>query len=70
LRIGVIYLLQDPVRPGVKLLKRLKESRMEHGVIRYWVQGDNPNSSDSRDWGWIDSEQFLGKVIVRYKKGN
>jgi len=70
LRIGGIYLLQDPVRPGVKLLKRLKESRMEHGIIRYWVQGDNPNSSDSRDWGWIDSEQFLGKVIVRYKKGN
>ena len=68
--VGKVYLVADPIRPGVKLLKRLKESRMEHGVIRYWVQGDNPNSSDSRDWGWIDSEQFLGKVIVRYKKGN
>ena len=70
LRIGGIYLLQDPARPGVKLLKRVKESRMEHGVIRYWVEGDNSNSSDSRDWGWIDCEQFLAKVILRYKKGN
>ena len=40
LKIGAVYLIQDPNRPGVKLLKRLKESRIEHGVIRYWVEGD------------------------------
>ena len=52
LRIGGIYLLQDPVRPGVKLLKRLKES------------------TDSRSWGWLTRDQFLGKVVLKYRKGN
>ena len=70
LKIGKLYLISDPIRPGVKLLKRLTQTRIEHGVIRFWVEGDNPNSSDSRDWGWIDGEQFLAKVILRYKKGN
>jgi signal peptidase I len=68
LKIGVVYLVQDPNRPGVKLLKRLKESRMEHGVTRYWVEGDNPLSEDSRIWGWIESGQFLAKVMLKYKK--
>jgi len=70
LRIGRLYLVADPERPGVALLKRLKQSRMEHGVIRYWVEGDNPASTDSRHWGWLESEQILGKVLIRYKRGD
>ncbi len=70
LRIGKLYLVADPVRPGVALLKRLKQSRMEHGVIRYWVEGDNPASTDSKNWGWLESEQILGKVLIRYKRGD
>jgi nickel-type superoxide dismutase maturation protease len=69
LKIGKLYLISDPIRPGVKLLKRLTQSRMEHGAIRYWVEGDNPRSTDSRSWGWLDSSQFLGAVLLRYKKG-
>ena len=70
LRIGKLYLVADPVRPGVALLKRLKDSRMEHGVIRYWVEGDNSASTDSKNWGWLESEQILGKVLIRYKRGD
>ncbi|MBM3698405.1 MAG: S26 family signal peptidase [Actinobacteria bacterium] len=69
LKIGKLYLITDPERPGVALLKRLKHTRMEHGVMRYWVEGDNPASTDSKSWGWIESEQFLGKVLIRYKRG-
>ncbi|MFM8191586.1 MAG: S26 family signal peptidase [Candidatus Nanopelagicus sp.] len=69
LKIGKLYLITDPERPGVALLKRLKHTRMEHGVMRYWVEGDNPASTDSKSWGWIESEQFLGKVLFRYKRG-
>jgi hypothetical protein len=39
-------------------------------VIRFWVEGDNPGSTDSRSWGWLDSSQILGKVLLRYKKGD
>ena len=70
LKIGADYLIQDPNRPGVKLLKRLKESRIEHGVIRYWVEGDNPLSEDSRSWGWLETEQFIARVVLKYRKGS
>ncbi len=70
LKIGSVYLIQDPNRPGVVLLKRVKESRMEHGVIRYWVEGDNSNSEDSKKWGWLEDEQFFGKVILKYRRGS
>jgi len=70
LKIGSVYLIQDPNRPGVVLLKRVKESRMEHGVNRYWVEGDNSNSEDSKKWGWLEDEQFFGKVILKYRRGS
>ena len=67
--IGKLYLISDPIRPGVKLSKRLTQTRIEHGVARYWVEGDNPQSTDSRNWGWLESSQILGQVLLRYKKG-
>lgn len=70
LRIGKVFLVADPVRPGVALLKRLTQSRIEHGVTRYWVEGDNPASTDSKNWGWLETEQMLGKVLIRYRKGS
>ena len=70
LKIGSVYLIQDPNRSGVVLLKRVKESRMEHGVLRYWVEGDNSNSEDSKKWGWLENEQFFGKVILKYRRGS
>lgn len=70
LKIGVVYLVQDPNRPGVKLLKRLKENRLENGITRYWVEGDSPLSEDSRNWGWIDEKLFLAKVVLKYRSGS
>jgi signal peptidase I len=70
LKIGVVYLVQDPIRPGVKLLKRLKANRMEHGITRYWVEGDSPLSDDSRNWGWLEGELFLAKVVLKYRSGS
>ena len=69
LLIGQVYLIQDPNREGVKLLKRLIKSEINQGVTKYWFEGDNPASTDSRSWGWLDLQQILGKVILRYKKG-
>ena len=67
LKIGSVYLVSDPVRPGVKLLKRLKEQRVNNGVIEYWVEGDSLISEDSRKWGWLGRDQFLAKVVIRYR---
>jgi hypothetical protein len=38
--------------------------------MRYWVEGDNLQSTDSRDWGWLEQNQLLARVLIRYKKGN
>jgi signal peptidase I len=69
LKNGAVYLVADPIRPGIHLIKRLKESRMEHGVTRYWIEGDNFESTDSRKWGWVEQDRFIAKVLFRYKKG-
>jgi len=66
LKIDSVYLVSDPIRPGVKLLKRLKEQRVNNDVIEYWVEGDSLISEDSRKWGWLGRDQFLAKVVVKY----
>jgi signal peptidase I len=68
LKVGKVYLIEDPKRPGIKLIKRLKQTRMEHGVLWLWVEGDNSGSTDSRSWGWIRCDKFIAQVLLRYKK--
>jgi signal peptidase I len=68
LKVGKVFLIEDPKRPGVKLIKRLTQTRSEHGLTWYWVEGDNSKSTDSRDWGWLTSDNFLAQVLFRYKK--
>ena len=76
LKLQSVYLINDPERPGIKLLKRVKEVEVEVDEIvgekvqfTYWLEGDHPSSTDSRKWGWLKQEQVIGKVVVRYRKG-
>jgi len=74
IKINQIYLVNDPERPGVKLLKRVKDieinqiagDKFEH---KYWVEGDHPASTDSRKWGWLDESEVISRVVIRYRKG-
>ena len=74
LKINQIYLVNDPERPGIKLLKRVKDievnqvagDKFEH---KYWVEGDHPASTDSRKWGWLDESEVISRVVIRYRKG-
>jgi len=35
-----------------------------------WVEGDNKSAStDSRSWGAIDSNEVIGKLVFRYRRG-
>ena len=74
LKLQSVYLINDPERPGVKLLKRVKEVEVDEIVgkkaqFTYWLEGDHPSSTDSRKWGWLKQDEVIGKVVVRYRKG-
>ncbi len=49
-------------RPGIFLIKRVQ--KFQSG--KYWVEGDNQESSDSRTWGWITPSEIVGVVLFRY----
>jgi type IV secretory pathway protease TraF len=59
-----IVVIEREERPGIFLVKRLQKS---HNGI-YWVEGDDPESSDSRSWGWIPANEIIGVVLLRFKK--
>ena len=64
-KVGQVLIVERNERPGIYLVKRLV--RVEGG--KYWVEGDNPlASTDSRQWGFLDSQEILGRVFFRYRR--
>jgi nickel-type superoxide dismutase maturation protease len=62
--IGKILVVEKRERPGIFLVKRLKKIVDQ----KFWVEGDNESSTDSRQWGWIYSDELVGQVIFAIKK--
>ena len=61
-RLGDVVLLRRP-SSNVLIIKRVL--RISDGKV--WVEGDNSReSSDSRKFGWIDSKDIAGKVLMRF----
>ncbi len=57
--LGDIVLCKDP-KNGRLLIKRLIKQDDNH----YWVVGDNAKeSTDSRNFGWIERKDIIGKKI-------
>lgn len=68
-KVGDIVTLWHPTQPGLKIVKRIAQidRRDDQTRDRYFVRGDNPDeSTDSRQFGWIDADQILGKVVCRF----
>jgi nickel-type superoxide dismutase maturation protease len=64
LRMGQVVLLRHPQRPELLIVKRLIFSP-EPGW--WWIQGDNPHSSDdSRLFGSVAAGAIVGRVTFRY----
>ncbi len=61
---GDIIVAQHPYKPQTRIVKRVAEVRSDGSCF---VKGDNPaESTDSRAFGWMSSQQILGKVTSRF----
>jgi len=66
-QIGDIVLAQHPFQPDNKMIKRITAVTADG---RYFLQGDNPDAketSDSRSFGAVRSDQILAKITHRFK---
>lgn len=64
-QLGELYLAPDVYIFGGSYLREGSEVIIPPG--KYFVMGDNrPHSSDSREFGPIPKEDFIGKAILRY----
>jgi len=70
---GDVVLVAHPLRPNLRLVKRL--AGLPGDVINgralargeYWVLGDNEGqSTDSREFGSVHRHDLLGRAWVRY----
>lgn len=66
------YLLSKPNIDDVVIIKKFSVKEKDYVVKRitniknekYYVMGDNKEeSTDSRDFGWIEKKDIIGKVI-------
>lgn len=62
LKVDQVLVITAPNFPGVWQIKRLK--RINYELKKIWVEGDNPNSTDSRSWGELDIKNIVGKVVL------
>ena len=59
IKVGAIVLFYHPSQKNLVLIKRCHKSKGD----RFWVEGDNPSkSTDSRHFGWIDTNLYIGTV--------
>ncbi len=61
---GDIIVGQHPYKPQTRIVKRVTEVKPDGSCF---VQGDNlAESTDSRVFGWMSSQQILGQVTSRF----
>lgn len=68
---GEVYVFKRPTSDGktIRVIKRVHDIKFEDGKMLCYILGDNPSMSyDSREYGYIDSEEVVAKVtkILRY----
>ena len=71
--VGKVVLIQRESEFGTDFLqvKRVTQVHNDNDEARIWVEGDNKSAStDSRNWGALDSDEVIGKLILRYRRAS
>ena len=71
--VGKVVLIQRESEFGTDFLqvKRVTQVSGRNNEIAIWVEGDNKEkSTDSRSWGPLNSDEVIGKLILRYRRAS
>jgi signal peptidase I len=69
--VGKVVLIKRRSNLGEDFLqvKRVTKVHNDTNETEIWVEGDNKGAStDSRSWGALDSDEVIGKLILRYRR--
>ncbi len=64
--VGDVVVIERPEQPGIFYIKRITEVKPESFQI--FVSSDNPEGTDSRQWGWLPVLSVRAKVVSRVRK--
>jgi signal peptidase I len=64
--VGDVVVIERPEQPGIFYIKRITEVKSESFQI--FVSSDNPEGTDSRQWGWLPVLSVRAKVVSRVRK--
>ena len=65
-RVGDVVVIERPEQPGAHYVKRISEMRIESNQI--FLLSDNPEGTDSRQWGWLPATSIVAKITGRVKR--
>jgi hypothetical protein len=65
-KVGDVVVIERPEQPGVRYVKRISEMRIESDQI--FLLSDNPEGSDSRQWGWLPTISITAKITGRVRR--
>ena len=65
-KVGDVVVVERPEQPGAKYLKRISEIKSDSNQI--FVLSDNPEGTDSRQWGWLPAISIVAKITGRVKR--
>jgi hypothetical protein len=65
-KVGDVVVIERPEYPGIFYVKRITEVRHETNQI--FVLSDNPEGTDSREWGWLPVVSVQAKVTSRIRR--
>ena len=63
---GDVAVIERPEYPGIYYIKRITEVR--HDTNQIFVSSDNPEGTDSRQWGLLPVSSVQAKVVSRVRK--
>ena len=74
--VGKVVLIQRHSEVGTDFLQVKRVSKVTNdpdfdNEVKIWVEGDNKEkSTDSRSWGALNSDEVIGKLILRYHRAS